>query len=116
MPIGAPQLVKLVEQGKISGAEIESCLEALFRPVNGVESIVLGCTHFLYLKPAFKKFFGSKVKLFDGNEGVVRRIIELLPEPNSGTGTTKIISTGDDKELSMAQQMFNHYLNHNNRR
>lgn len=109
--IGAPQLVKLVEQGKTSGTKIESCFKELFRSIDNIESVVLGCTHFLHLKPALSKFLGSKVKLFDGNSGVVRRIIELLPDANSGMSTTKIVSTGSNKELFMAQQMFKQYLN-----
>jgi len=39
--------------------------------------IVLGCTHYSLVKPEIKKFFPSAT-LVDGNEGVARRVGELL--------------------------------------
>ncbi|MGI6612473.1 MAG: glutamate racemase [Candidatus Nanosyncoccaceae bacterium] len=108
--LAAPRLVELVELGKTDGGEVESHLKELVREISDVKGVVLGCTHFSHLKPAMRKFFGPDVKLFDGNDGVVRRVIELLPNANSGDGTTKIISTGGDAKTREAQRVFENYL------
>lgn len=111
--IAAPKLVELVEFGKTSGAEVEASLRELIGVPEDVGGVVLGCTHFLHLKSASKDFFGPDVKLFDGNNGVVRRIVELLPNANSGDGTTEIISTGGDVKTREAWEVFEEYLKKN---
>jgi len=45
-----------------------------------IDSIVLGCTHYVYLKGEFNKTL--KVKIYDGNQGVAIRVRELLLEKN----------------------------------
>jgi len=44
----------------------------------GVDSIVLGCTHFLHLTSIIEKICGSKIKLIDSREGVGKRILSLV--------------------------------------
>lgn len=108
--LAAPRLVELVELGKTDGVEVESHLKELVGEISDVKGVILGCTHFSHLKPAMRKFFGRDVKLFDGNDGVVHRVIKLLPNANSGDGTTKIISTGGNAKTREAQRVFENYL------
>ncbi len=40
--------------------------------------IVLGCTHFVYFKNILEDILPSYIKIYDGNEGTIRRLKELL--------------------------------------
>lgn len=45
-------------------------------------SIVLGCTHFIYFKNLIKNFVPESVQIIDGNKGTINRLIEILPFQN----------------------------------
>ena len=43
-----------------------------------IDSLVLGCTHFVYLMDYFKKSLGSSVDIIDSREGVSRQILRII--------------------------------------
>jgi len=43
------------------------------------DSVVLGCTHFSFLKEFLSDFFGEKVMLIDSADAVARQVSRLLP-------------------------------------
>ena len=45
-------------------------------PRGSPNAVVLGCTHYVYIKETVRDFYGCEV--FDGNEGVARRLHEKL--------------------------------------
>ncbi len=47
-----------------------------FLPIGQPASVVLGCTHYIYLKQYVEAFYGCKA--YDGNEGMARRLENLL--------------------------------------
>ena len=79
--VPAPRLVEFVEQGVTDSPELRSYLEEILGGIEKVDAIVLGCTHFLYLKDVILSLYPD-VKLYDGNEGTVNRLISLLDEKN----------------------------------
>lgn len=78
--IPAPKIVELVESGITSGEEIDRVLESYFSklPLDQIESVVLGCTHFLFIKSAILKLFKGDVELIDGNEGTIHQLMRKL--------------------------------------
>jgi glutamate racemase len=80
----APALVDFVEY-RYAGAGAEERLGAVvpwiekFRAA-GVDSVVLGCTHFLHLLEEFREAGGEAVGIYDSVEGVARRVETLLDE------------------------------------
>ena len=56
--IGAPGLVPLIEQGIISGPEIDTFLrEYLAQFFPDIEALVLGCTHYPLIRPSIEKIW-----------------------------------------------------------
>ena len=51
--------------------------EWLLSNVNDDEGLVLGCTHYVFLKESLKALRPS-VKVFDGNDGVAKRLLGLI--------------------------------------
>jgi hypothetical protein len=113
--VPSPELVDFVERGIYEGSEILSYLEEIFKEhdIRMMGSVVLGCTHFLYLHEALESFFGSHVKIFDGNEGTIRRVIQLLEEHDLFSDETpgKIIleNSGSEEFIERSHQMFDAY-------
>ena len=53
------------------------CVERLL--AEGVDVIVLACTHFLYLEPEIRACAGSAALVIDSAEGVARRTAAQAP-------------------------------------
>ncbi len=51
-----------------------------FLPRGRPNVVVLGCTHYIYIEEAVKKFYGCEV--VNGNEGVATRLISVLYKSN----------------------------------
>lgn len=51
---------------------------------NKVDSVVLGCTHFIHVEKEIKDAFNQKVKIIDSREGVTNQIIRVLNSNLSG--------------------------------
>lgn len=77
-----PGLVEYVERGELEGPGIESFLAKELHPYleQGVQALVLGCTHFPLAKEAIRKVCGDSVMLYDGGEGTARHTKRRLEE------------------------------------
>ena len=47
-----------------------------YLPKGNPDAVVLGCTHYIYIKEEVANFYGCKV--YDGNEGIARRLSDVL--------------------------------------
>ena len=84
--IAASELVEFVEQrfqtaDENEKKEIVKKYADMCRAKNA-DTLVLGCTHFLYLLDEFKREAEPAIKVFDSLEGVTKRIEFLLNENN----------------------------------
>lgn len=91
IPLPCPGLMECVEAGHLSGEHVETVLSQLFEPIRGekIKAVVLGCTHYPFLKKTIARFFPPDVALVDGNAGTVRQLGRRLSEENlcaSGPG------------------------------
>ena len=90
VPLACPLLVDLIEESP-ENELIAPYLQELINPwEQGLEAIVLGCTHYVFLRPLLQKLYPS-VRLFDGNEGVSRRLDQILKEKNLQGGSNQTI-------------------------
>ncbi len=69
----ASMLVPLIEEGFISGAEIELFIAKYFEEFNNkVDTLILGCTHYPIIKNEIRKFLGDKINLVDPAEEIAK--------------------------------------------
>ncbi|MGE5473252.1 MAG: glutamate racemase [Ignavibacteriales bacterium] len=80
IPVACPGLVELIEAGEWGGPSIHSYLKEKFldKDIEKITDVVLGCTHYIFIKKAVKDFFGNKVNVLDGNEGTARHLKRVL--------------------------------------
>jgi glutamate racemase len=82
VPLAAPELVDFVEyRYTAAGADerrraVLPCLEH-FRNA-GVDALVLGCTHFLFLLSEFREAAAPDLVVYDSVDGITRRVESLL--------------------------------------
>jgi len=107
-----PELVRFVEKGILSGAEVEAYLRQRFDSLGGVrpDCVVLGCTHFPFVCGAIKKVLGEGVKLFDGGEGTARQMKRRLAEcglsaDEGRKGSVTIVNSAGTEEMLRLSRM-----------
>jgi glutamate racemase len=103
-----PGLVELVEHGLTAGDEVRRVLDPLTRPLRdaGVDTVVLGCTHYPFLRDAIGEMLGPEVKLIDSGEAVARQTRRVLEAEGTlregGEGGIRIFTTGDYDAVTAA--------------
>lgn len=101
--IPAPGLVELVEQGKTQTEETEMLLQKILSAYVGqLDAIVLGCTHYPFVKETVQKILGDGVQILDGGAGTARQTCRLLEEKGlrrTGEGSLMMENSSHDREL-----------------
>lgn len=79
-----PDFVQLVEAGKFKGKEVTQTAKTYLLPLKNknIDNLILGCTHFPYLRPVIKKIMGSEVKLIDPAHIMAEEVKIKLEEKN----------------------------------
>ena len=90
-----------MELGKLDGPEVESAIhEYTAEMINeGVDTIILGCTHYTFLKPALTKALPSHIKFIDTGRAVAKRVEKLKPVPSSKP-RVHMFTTGSIEQLN----------------
>ena len=71
--IPAPQLVPLIEDGRVDTPEMQAALHGLLDPYIGkINALVLGCTHYPFASHAMERILGPDVAVLDGGRGTAR--------------------------------------------
>ena len=73
-------LVPLIENGKVDAEETRELLNTYVAPMldQGMDCLVLGCTHYPYLIPTLKSILPDHVKIIDSGEAVARQVKAVL--------------------------------------
>lgn len=77
-----PRFVELVEAGTLEGATVDSAIDDAIAPLldTGADVLVLGCTHYPFLRPAIENRLPNGVSLIDTGPAVAKRVSSFLPE------------------------------------
>lgn len=73
VPITVASLAPDIERGYFDRRLIERLARDLVTRCEGCDGLVLGCTHYIFLRSAISEI-DSSITLFDGNDGVARRL------------------------------------------
>lgn len=75
--VKAEGLAEEIEEQIISNPiKFDRTINRLLSPYT-FKNLVLGCTHFCYLRPNFARLY-PEAQIFDGNEGVAKRVLSIL--------------------------------------
>ncbi len=82
IPFACPGLVEFVERGEVSGDALHSFLCELLAPLKeeNIDAVVLGCTHYPFVKAEISSVLGENVQIFDGSLGTAINTRRRLEE------------------------------------
>lgn len=102
----SPGIVRILEAGKGDSPEMQDYLEKLLLPYQkeSISSIVLGCTHYPFVKKQIQKALPYPVAFFDGAEGTAKETRHRLEEKGllkegSQEGTVQLFSSSEDSSF-----------------
>lgn len=100
-------LVSQIEKGNLDGAETNRILEQALHPMldQGVDTIVMGCTHYPFVIPLIQKIAGPGVRVIDPAPAIARQVKRMLEvngilEQGDSAAPVRFITTADAQQFS----------------
>jgi glutamate racemase len=101
-PVACPRLVPLIEGDDPYGVETEEAVREYAAPLKeaGVDTVILGCTHYPLIRPILQRVFGRDVTLVFSAEETAREVAETLARKRienetAREGAYRFLTTGD---------------------
>ncbi|WP_338349851.1 glutamate racemase [Nonlabens tegetincola] len=90
-------IVELIEAGKKDTVQMRELLIGIIEPfmISGIDYLVLGCSHYPYIKDHLAELLPARVKIIDSGEAVARQTLHVLKNANL---------------LNLKQELGHHYL------
>ena len=116
IPIACSGLMEYVEQGILRGPEVEGYLLDKLEPYLKVpiDAVVLGCTHYPFLRGAIRRIVGRRPEIIDGSFGIAKQLHRRLEEqqllnPGPDAGSVSFQNSLDEPEmLELMQALFSY--------
>ena len=97
-----PGLVELIEAAELESRELRRMVEGYVTPLveAGADTIVLGSTHYVFLKPLLSEMFGPRLNLIDTGAAVARQLSRVLDQrdlaaPSDAQPVERFWTSGD---------------------
>jgi len=105
-------LVEIVEHGQLDDHDV--AMRALHRyfdqyDLSAIDSVVLGCTHFVFYRDYFRELLPDTAAVIDGNEGTVRHlgvVLESLGKlaPEDAEGGIELSNSDTSEDVARLSQ------------
>ncbi len=102
-PLACPDLADFVERNELAGPKIENAVKQYLDPLvrAGIDSLILGCTHYPLLSETISSVAGKDIKLISSAEETARELKEFLIRKDSlredhSAPVLKLVSSGDE--------------------
>jgi glutamate racemase len=108
--IGDGCIVEFIEN-RFVDSDRETRLSALSGAIDrmkqaGIDTLVIGCTHFIYIEDDLREALNGEVTIVDSRDGVGRQIIKILKRTglnNKGDSTAMLLTTSTADEVKFTQ-------------
>lgn len=100
-----PGLVMAIEAGQLDTPQVHAILEKALGPMleKGIDTVVLGCTHFPFVIPVIQEIAGPEVRVIDPAPAIARQVARLREAHGlagaGGRGRTHYFTTGDPGQV-----------------
>src|SRR5947209_1758861 len=101
VPVACPRLVPLIESDDPFSAETTEAVREYAAPLKeaGVDTVILGCTHYPLIRPIFQRVFGRGVTLVFSAEETAREVAQTLARKDyendaAREGSYRFLTTG----------------------
>jgi glutamate racemase len=104
--VASAELAPLIQEGGEIDERVVSCVEGLCRPLRqaGVDTVILGCTHYPLVKPVLQRALGRGVSIVTSGEAIASEVDARLREAGVARdeerrGRYRFLATGDPEEF-----------------
>ncbi len=108
--LACPLFVPLVENGRVAPGDIviETVVKEYLQPLKdaGVDTLILGCTHYPLLHDVIASFMGDKVTLVDSGAEAANAVKKAVESARDGTGETQYFVSDDPAGFSQLAGVF----------
>jgi glutamate racemase len=101
-PVPCPRLVPLIESDDPYAPETDAAVREYAAPLKeaGVDTVILGCTHYPLIRPIFQRAFGRDVTLVFSAEETAREVAETMSRKGmenalAREGEYRFLTTGE---------------------
>lgn len=108
-----PGLADLIEQEELDSPALVAYLAQLLSPYAdlSIDAVVLGCTHYLFIRDAIARHLPGGTRVLDSNEGVVRQLQRQLEKnqllnDSAQPGSISLHSTGSPQKAAQMERMW----------
>lgn len=112
IPVPCPGLMEFVENGEVEGENLELYLREKLDVYKDekISAIVLGCTHYPFVKETIKKVVGPNIDIIDGSLGTSKEMQRRLKEKNllnegQEKGTIEIYNSLNDEMIHRCREL-----------
>ncbi|MEO8154163.1 MAG: glutamate racemase [Rhizobacter sp.] len=107
-----PGLAGQIERGDADSPALHTLIECFAAPLRqaGVDTVVLGCTHYPFVIPQIQAALGADIQLIDTADAVARQVVRRLGLPqsaNAAPGRVLLQTTGDP---ALLKKVAHHWL------
>ena len=102
-----PGLVMEVDAGHLDSPHVRAILERALKPMlaQGIDTVVLGCTHFPFVIPTIESIVGSGVRVIDPSPAIARQVERLLVANglrslDNGSNLPNFLTTGEPEKMA----------------
>jgi glutamate racemase len=100
--VECPRLAPLIQGGDVFSEETERAARECVAPLKaaGVDTVILGCTHYPLITPMLRRLLGPQVALINSAEEIAREVGEILERKGIGNasgreGDYRFFASGD---------------------
>src|SRR3954447_8983867 len=109
--VACPRLVPLIESDDPFGPETVDAVRSYARELEGVDTVILGCTHYPLIRPIFQRAFGRDVTLVFSAEETAREVAETharkgIENAADREGDYRFLTTGDPETFRVTGARF----------
>lgn len=113
LSVPCPGLAGRIERGDLEAADVREMIRGFVGVYAGMaRSVVLGCTHYPFVRRQIAEILGSDVRFYDGGAGTARQLRHRLEElgllaDDEHEGTVSFASSKDTaEELALYEEFF----------
>ncbi|MGI5939347.1 MAG: glutamate racemase [Thermoleophilia bacterium] len=112
-PVACPRLAPLIQEGDVFSEEVEDvareCVASLKEA--GVDTVILGCTHYPLITPMLRRLLGPRVMLINSAEETAQEVTAILERrgmtnEEQREGDYRFVCTGDAEEFHLVGARF----------
>lgn len=113
IPLPCPGLVEFIEQDRTDSEEMMDYLRDRYAGLDDrpADAVVLGCTHYPFIREQIQRIAGSQARLYDGGAGVARELRrrlaaqDLLTEAKHGTINIEILNSAGQEKVDLSKRL-----------